>query len=231
MSLGLAESRILPAAPVDTRPRTSFISFCTVHQRTLCAAHSLATLYLCTTFGSDPGELPGLWGSMVFRHAPIPRKGSGKQQPHLSSTYKTPKLLPDAIPSIFLNCPLYLSQPDSSKRLNRQKILQSKEVRILKCIRSNWFNQKLDEKCFKFPFFKSGNISALQILDNICAYSFCPLRNFVTWKPSCWSNTLTSYGKTFGSSKFLTILYRTLCSSWVESVIFLIFMILPLLSK
>ena len=27
-----------------------------------------------------PRELPGLWGSMVFRHALIPRKGSGKQQ-------------------------------------------------------------------------------------------------------------------------------------------------------
>ena len=26
------------------------------------------------------GEFPGFWGSMVFRHAPIPRKGSGKQQ-------------------------------------------------------------------------------------------------------------------------------------------------------
>ena len=32
------------------------------------------------TSGPDPGELPGFWGSMVFRHAPIPRKGSGKQQ-------------------------------------------------------------------------------------------------------------------------------------------------------
>ena len=30
--------------------------------------------------GPDPGELPGFWGSMVFRHAPIPRKGSGNQQ-------------------------------------------------------------------------------------------------------------------------------------------------------
>ena len=29
---------------------------------------------------SRPWELPGFWGSMVFRHAPIPRKGSGKQQ-------------------------------------------------------------------------------------------------------------------------------------------------------
>ena len=48
--------------------------------RTLCAAYSLATLCLSTT--SDPGheEFPGFWGSMVFRHAPIPRKGSGSQQ-------------------------------------------------------------------------------------------------------------------------------------------------------
>ena len=29
---------------------------------------------------SRPWELLGFWGSMVFRHAPIPRKGSGKQQ-------------------------------------------------------------------------------------------------------------------------------------------------------
>ena len=34
-------------------------------------------LSLSTTSGPDPGELPGFWGSMVFRHAPIPRKGSG----------------------------------------------------------------------------------------------------------------------------------------------------------
>ena len=65
---------------MDTRPRTSLISFCTVQLRTLCPAHSLATLYPCTTSGPDPGELPGFWGSMVFRHAPIPRKGSGNQQ-------------------------------------------------------------------------------------------------------------------------------------------------------
>ena len=65
---------------MDTRPRTSLISFCTVQLRTLCAAHSLATLCLFMTSGPDPGELPGFWGSMVFRYAPIPRKGSGKQQ-------------------------------------------------------------------------------------------------------------------------------------------------------
>ena len=80
ISLGLAESRFLPAAPVDTRPRTSLISFCTVQLRTLCAAHSLAILCLSKASGPDPGELPGFWGSMVFRHAPIPRKGLGKQQ-------------------------------------------------------------------------------------------------------------------------------------------------------
>ena len=72
--------RILPAVPVDTHPRTSLISFCTVQLRTLCAAHSLATLCLCTTSGPDPGEFPGFWGFMVFCHAPIPRKGSGNQQ-------------------------------------------------------------------------------------------------------------------------------------------------------
>ena len=32
------------------------------------------------TSGPDPGELPGFWGSMVFRHAPIHRKRSGNQQ-------------------------------------------------------------------------------------------------------------------------------------------------------
>ena len=63
-----------------TRPMTSLISFCTVQLRTLCATHSLATLCLCTTSGPDPGELPGFWGSMVFRHAPISRKVSGNQQ-------------------------------------------------------------------------------------------------------------------------------------------------------
>ena len=75
--LGLAESRILPAESADTRPRTPLISFCTVHLRTLCAAHSLASLCLFTTSGLGPGEFPGFWGSMVHRHAPIRRKGLG----------------------------------------------------------------------------------------------------------------------------------------------------------
>ena len=56
----------------ETRPRTTVISFCTVQLRTLCATHSLVTLCLFTISGSETGELPGFWGSMVFRHAPIP---------------------------------------------------------------------------------------------------------------------------------------------------------------
>ena len=82
--LGLAESKILPAAPVDTRPRTPLILFCTVQLRTLCAAYSLATLCLSTTSGPGPGELPGFWGSMVFCHAPIPQKGSNNQQQYIN---------------------------------------------------------------------------------------------------------------------------------------------------
>ena len=48
--LELAESRILSAAPVDTRARTLLFSFCTVQLRTLC---------LSTTCGPGPWELPG----------------------------------------------------------------------------------------------------------------------------------------------------------------------------
>ena len=74
--LGLAESRILLAAPVDTRPRTSLISFCTVQLRTLCAAHSLAILCLYTTSGPDPGELPGFWAP--WSSAMPPSLGRGR---------------------------------------------------------------------------------------------------------------------------------------------------------
>ena len=61
-------------------PQKPLILFCTAQLRTLCTAHSLATLCLSMTSGPDPGELPGFWGSMVSRHATIPRKGSGNQQ-------------------------------------------------------------------------------------------------------------------------------------------------------
>ena len=60
ISVGLAESRILPAAPADTHPRTPIISFCTAQLWTLCTAHSLVILCLSATSGSDHGELPGL---------------------------------------------------------------------------------------------------------------------------------------------------------------------------
>ena len=76
----MADLIIVPAAPVDTHYRTPLISFCTVQLRTPCTANSLVTLCLSTTSGPGPGELPGFWGSMVIRHAPIPRKGSGNQQ-------------------------------------------------------------------------------------------------------------------------------------------------------
>ena len=45
INLELAESRILSAAPADTRSRTPLISLFTVQLRTLSAAHSLTTLY------------------------------------------------------------------------------------------------------------------------------------------------------------------------------------------
>ena len=74
------------------KPATSFLQLsdsrsvlCTVQLRTLCAARSLATLGLSTTAGPGPGELPSFWGSMVFRRAPIPRKGSGNQQKTMTS--------------------------------------------------------------------------------------------------------------------------------------------------
>ena len=58
ISLGLAESKILPAALVDTRPRTPLISFCSVQPRTLYVACSLAIFSLSTTSVPGPGGLP-----------------------------------------------------------------------------------------------------------------------------------------------------------------------------
>ena len=72
-----AESKIHLAAPADARPKTPLISFCIVRLRTLCVTRCLGIFSLSTTFGPFPGKLPGFWGSMVFRHQPIPRKGSG----------------------------------------------------------------------------------------------------------------------------------------------------------
>ena len=59
--------------------------FCTVQLQTLIAARFLATV--STTCGPGPGELPGFWGSMVFCHAPIPRKGSGNNNNNNTSLH------------------------------------------------------------------------------------------------------------------------------------------------
>ena len=92
--------RILPAAHVDTRPRTLLISFCTIQLRTLCAARSLATLRLSTNSGQGTGELPGFWGSMVFRHAQIHGKGR-----ITTTTTTTSCLIPEIKNRIsFLSC-------------------------------------------------------------------------------------------------------------------------------
>ena len=64
-------------APVVVRPRTPFISFCTVMLRNLCVARYLVTSFLPTTSCTRLVKLPGFRGSMVFRHAPIARKRSG----------------------------------------------------------------------------------------------------------------------------------------------------------
>ena len=72
----LAESRILPAAPVDTRPRTPLISFCTVQLWTLCAAHSLATLSLYD-FWSRPWGVAWILGLHGLLPCPHPSEGVG----------------------------------------------------------------------------------------------------------------------------------------------------------
>ena len=41
------------------------------------AACFLATFYLLSTSGANLQKLPGVWGSIDFCHAPIPRKGVG----------------------------------------------------------------------------------------------------------------------------------------------------------
>ena len=67
--------RILPAASVDTRPRTSLISFCTAQLQTFCAAHSLATLCLSTISGPDIGSCPASGAPWSSAMPPSLRKG------------------------------------------------------------------------------------------------------------------------------------------------------------
>ena len=77
-SLELTEWKIIRAAPAVILPRTSLIAFFTVQLHGLCAAYSLATFCFSTTSGPMPCRVAQLWGSMIFRHAVIPRKGTGK---------------------------------------------------------------------------------------------------------------------------------------------------------
>ena len=58
ISLGLAESKILPAAPVDTRPTSPLISFCTVQLRTLRRSlfATVSLRPLIQTLGSCPAS-------------------------------------------------------------------------------------------------------------------------------------------------------------------------------
>ena len=75
-SLELAESRILHAAPAAIHPRTpSFHSALSSY-----AILGPLALWQLSVSGLGPGELPIFWGSMVFRHAPIPLEGVRQQQ-------------------------------------------------------------------------------------------------------------------------------------------------------
>ena len=75
ISLELAESRILPAAPVDTRPMTPLISFCTVLLRTLCAAHSFGDSLSLYDLWSRPWRVARLLG--LHGHPPCPHPSEG----------------------------------------------------------------------------------------------------------------------------------------------------------
>ena len=55
---------------------------------TLCAARSLVTLCLSTTFGQGPRKLPGFWDFMAFHHAPITRKRSGSNNKPIKGSHK-----------------------------------------------------------------------------------------------------------------------------------------------
>ena len=77
ISLGLAESRILPAAPVDTRPRTPLISFCTVQLRTLYAGHSCGDSLFLYDLWSRPWGVARLLGLHGLPPCPHPSEGVG----------------------------------------------------------------------------------------------------------------------------------------------------------
>ena len=75
ISLRLAESSIFPAAPADTSHLILHYPATDSLRRSLFG-DSLSLRLLVKA----PGELPGFWGSIVFRYTPIPWKRSGNQQ-------------------------------------------------------------------------------------------------------------------------------------------------------
>ena len=70
--IGIVENPSCSACGHSSQDTTHFI----LH----CPATDSLRRSLSTTSGPGPGEFPDFWVSMVFRHAPIPRKGSGNQQ-------------------------------------------------------------------------------------------------------------------------------------------------------
>ena len=76
ISLELVKSKILHAAPVFIRPRTSLISSCTVQLWRLCSSLTGNSLSLYDLW-CRPWRVAGFWDSIVFCHAPILRKGLG----------------------------------------------------------------------------------------------------------------------------------------------------------
>ena len=80
ISLGLAESRILLAAPVDTRPRTSLISFCTVQLRTLWRRSLFGDSLSLYNLWSRPWGFARFLGLHGLPPCPYPTEGVGEQQ-------------------------------------------------------------------------------------------------------------------------------------------------------
>ena len=76
ISLGLAESRILPAAPADTSPRALLISFCTVQLRTLRRSLFGDSLSLYDLW-SRPWRVARLLGLHGLPPCPHPSEGVG----------------------------------------------------------------------------------------------------------------------------------------------------------
>ena len=77
ISIGLAEPRILPAAPADTRPRTPLISFCTVQLRTLFGAQLFGDSLSLYDLWSRPRGVARLLGLHGLPPCPHPSEGVG----------------------------------------------------------------------------------------------------------------------------------------------------------